>query len=328
MKKLLFKLFYKNFVLSSLILVTILIIGCDITGNTVYEQGSKPEVYFCPRENCAKILENNILAADNSVYCAFYDLELKSVASALTRKSNGIEVKLIMDDENKNSLIKGQNVRFDDEKQLMHNKFCIIDNKIVITGSFNPTNNDNYNNNNNMVVFYSAALPKNYEDEFRELWDGNFGSGDKTKNPVVYINGNKIENYFCPEDGCADKVINQIKDAKSSVYFMTFAFTSGEIADALLAKDGIDIRGIFDSGQSSNKYSQYKRLKEFGINVKKDANKHKLHHKVFIIDNQTVITGSFNPTQSGDEKNDENILIIHDREIASYYLNEFDSLWH
>ena len=87
------------------------------------------------------------------------------------------------------------------------------------------------------------------------------------------------------------------------------------------------MRGIFDSGQSSSKYSQFKRLKEFGMDVKKDSNRYKLHHKVFIIDNETVVTGSFNPTSSADTKNDENILIIHDSELASLYLKEFDSLW-
>jgi len=52
-----------------------------------------------------------------------------------------------------------------------------------------------------------------------------------------------------------------------------------------------------------------------------------LHHKVFIIDGETVITGSMNPTNAGDELNDENILIIHDRNIASSYIEEFNCIW-
>ena len=51
-----------------------------------------------------------------------------------------------------------------------------------------------------------------------------------------------------------------------------------------------------------------------------------MHHKVFIIDNRTVITGSFNPTKNGDTRNDENILIIHDEKIAGKYLEEFNEL--
>ncbi|MBI2655256.1 hypothetical protein HYX06_02420 [Candidatus Woesearchaeota archaeon] len=308
-------------------MVTIFLFGCGITGKAVYESGQKPEIYFCPKDNCGNFLAKNILNATDSVYCALYDLDLRNVIAALANKSGKIDVKLVMDNDNDDNLVMRENVRFDDSRQLMHNKFCVIDNRIVITGSFNPTNNDNYNNNNNMLVIYSNALSENYKEEFDELWSGNFGEGNQNANSVIYINGKKIENYFCPEDSCAGRVISSIESAESSVYFMAFTFTHEGIADALLAKGDMDVRGIFDSGQSSSRYSQLKRLKEFGMDVKKDSNKYKLHHKVFIIDNQTVITGSFNPTASADTKNDENILVIHDKEIASLYLKEFDSLW-
>ena len=108
---------------------------------------------------------------------------------------------------------------------------------------------------------------------------------------------------------------------------MSFSFTSQEIADALIMKNNLDVRGIVDSGQSSNRFSQLKRLQEFNINAKKDKNKYKMHHKVFIIDNETVATGSFNPTSSADNKNDENIVIIHDKNFTSAFLDEFDRLW-
>jgi len=52
-----------------------------------------------------------------------------------------------------------------------------------------------------------------------------------------------------------------------------------------------------------------------------------MHHKVFIIDNETVATGSYNPTESGNSRNDENLLIIHDKEIASAYLEEFQRIF-
>ena len=48
-----------------------------------------------------------------------------------------------------------------------------------------------------------------------------------------------------------------------------------------------------------------------------------LHHKVFVIDGSIVVTGSYNPTLSGNTRNDENMLIIHDRGIAQQYIQEF-----
>ena len=333
MNKLIFKLFYSKLDLPLFFLVIAMLLGgcIQITGKAIQqipkETAKEPEIYFCPREDCSKVFENNIKTANFSVYCAFYDIDLKNIITALAKKSKIIDVKLVMDSSNYKEQIKGDGIKLDNNGQLMHNKFCAIDDKIVITGSFNPTDNDNYNNNNNIAIIYSTALAKNYEDEFNELWDGKFGEGDKVKYPLLYVNNIKMENYFCPEDNCASRVIDLIKNAKSSVYFMSFSFTNEAIADELIKKNGLSIKGVVDSSQASNKFSQFERLRQFGINVKKDSNKYKMHHKVFIIDNQTVVTGSFNPTSSGDTKNDENLLIIYDKKIANAFLKEFDSLW-
>ena len=329
MNKLIFKLFYLKAASGLFFLaMALLLIGCasKITGKAIANEITKsPEVYFCPADDCGKALEMRISSANFSVYCALYDMDLKGVISSLAKKSKTADVRLVMDRSNYEGQVKG-NVKLDNNERLMHNKFCIIDGRIVVTGSFNPTSNDNYNNNNNMLVVYSSILAKNYEDEFDELWNGEFGKGNRVKNPVLHVNNIKIENYFCPEDDCAFHVIGLIKNAESSVYFMAFSFTNEEIADALIKKN-VEVRGIFDAQQSSSKFSQLKRMRDFGVNAKKDAGKYKMHHKVFIIDNKTVATGSFNPSLSADERNDENILIIHDKRIASAFLKEFDSLW-
>ncbi len=333
MNKLVFKLFDGKWNFAVFLILILILAGCSstITGKAAAEipkeTGKSPEVYFCPKDDCGKALEAKILAANSSVHCAIYDLKLENLISAFSEKSKSIDVKIVMDSDNQKGQIKGNAVRLDNNNQLMHNKFCIIDNEFIVTGSFNPTHNDNFQNSNNMLVVYSKALADNYEDEFNELWNGKFGKGSNVKYPVVYINNIEVENYFCPEDKCASKVTELVNNAKESIYFMAFSFTNEEIGDALLRKNKIEIKGIFDASQSSSKYSQLKRLQEFGLDVKKDSKKYKLHHKVFIIDNSTVVTGSFNPTQGGDTKNDENILIIHDKKITNLFLREFDSLW-
>ena len=107
---------------------------------------------------------------------------------------------------------------------------------------------------------------------------------------------------------------------------MTFSFTHEEIADAILHNTQATTKGIFEKRGAEGKYSQLPRLREFGINVTKDKNPATMHHKVFIIDSSIVITGSMNPSKSGDTRNDENILIIHDKAIAKEYIEEFNSL--
>jgi len=314
--------------------VLVLLFGCSriqISGNVVKETipseiSKEMEVYFCPSDNCEGILINVINSSTKSVHCAFFDVDLKEITRLLGQKSHSADVKLVVDDENYGA-IKGAGVRKDNSLQYSHNKFCVIDNEIVTTGSMNPTDNDAYKNNNNLLVIYSKYLAENYEDEFKELWNGDFGKGEKVKYPIVYLNNHEVENYFCPEDLCSEKIIKEINKAEKGVYFMAFSFTNEKIADSILFNDNIDIKGVFDVKDTGSKYSQYNRLKDFGLDVRLDKNKYTMHHKVFIIDNRTVITGSMNPTGSGDYKNDENILIIHDKEIAKKYVEEFFRLF-
>ena len=288
----------------------------------IEETNLPPEVYFCPQDNCEQILLELTDSSKNTVHCALYDLDLDNIINKLGEKN----ALLVVDQDN---IEKVQNLNYVTnlgQRQLTHNKFCIINNEIVFTGSMNPTFNDAYKNNNNMLILYSKYIAENYEEEFQELRNQQFGSGSNVKYPVVILNGKRIENYFCPEDSCKDHIIEVLGKAEKSIYFMTFSFTHDEIGNALLKKDkeGIEIKGIFEKQQNSQ-YSQYEKLSN--LNVKWDNNKYKVHHKVFIVDEKIVIAGSMNPTISGDERNDENILIIYDEGMAKKFIGEFEKIW-
>jgi hypothetical protein len=71
----------------------------------------------------------------------------------------------------------------------------------------------------------------------------------------------------------------------------------------------------------------YTPLREAGVEVIEDQNNAFMHHKFFVIDNRTVITGSYNPTKHANEENDENIVIIHNGTIAELYAVEFKKMW-
>lgn len=47
------------------------------------------------------------------------------------------------------------------------------------------------------------------------------------------------------------------------------------------------------------------------------------HNKIMIIDNETVITGSFNFTEAAEEKNAGNLLIIKSKDLANVYLENW-----
>ena len=108
---------------------------------------------------------------------------------------------------------------------------------------------------------------------------------------------------------------------------MIFTFTSEPIGDSLLFLENVTLKGVFEKRQAASRYSQFGRMKDFGADVKVDTNPKTMHHKTFIIDEKIVITGSYNPTQAANTKNDENVLIIHDEDISQKYLDEFHYLW-
>jgi len=283
------------------------------------EQGPPIQVLFCPQENCGSALVQYIEDADD-IDCAFFDLDLKEVVDALERKG----ARVVIDGNNKNEETeKLHNIKYDTKGQLSHNKFCVFDHKIVWTGSFNPTVNGDTKNNNNVVIIHSKLLAQNYADEFTELWNRKFGRGNPVPNPQIEYNHKRVENYFCPEDDCQGKLLYLLDSASSSIHFMTFSFTDDFIGKKILKKStSIEVHGIFEKRQNS-KYTEYTKLKDAGLDVSWDTNPHMMHHKVFIIDKKIVVTGSYNPTKSGTDKNDENILVIHDTEIAQKFLEEF-----
>jgi phosphatidylserine/phosphatidylglycerophosphate/cardiolipin synthase-like enzyme len=123
-------------------------------------------------------------------------------------------------------------------------------------------------------------------------------------------------------------MVKELQKANEEILFMTFSFTSDAIGDVLVEKknDGVHVQGVFDR-QQKNKFWEYPKLEAAGIPVALDGNRAFMHHKVFIIDRKVVTTGSMNPTSNGNEKNNENLIIIHDESIAKQYLQEFFKVW-
>ncbi len=300
----------------------------QIVEQRISEHKNPPRVLFCPRDDCEQEILDELDKAQQSIHCAFYDLDIESIINLLDEKSKIIDVRLVVDEDNFKFVEHLDFARNAKHYALMHNKFCIMDNKVILTGSTNPTENGVKKNNNNLMIIESEYLSENYENEFKELWNYTYGKGNKVEFNKIYINNNRIENYFCPEDNCAYYVEKEIKNANESVYFMTFSFTEPGIATALVLMHykGVEVKGIMEARQVT-KYSKFNLLLHQGIDVVKDKNPANMHHKIFIIDNRTVITGSFNPTKNANNRNDENILIIEDKIIAKEFLDEFNRLY-
>jgi len=286
-----------------------------------------------------------INAAQTSIYVAAFELNLTPIAEALiAAHERGVEVRWMTDDKygleedyeeghGQFTMLQtaGIEVRDDDRSGLMHNKFWVFDSKTVWTGSTNITVNGVLKNNNNTIIIDSPALAAVYEQEFEELWSGESGvtSASTMARQRVEIDGTRINVLFAAEDRVAIRLAELVAQAESQIRFMAFAFTHAEIGETMLyrAENGVDVQGLFETIGSETDYSMMGRMHCANVAVRQDGNPQIMHHKVMIIDERIVVTGSFNFSENADKSNDENLLVIDNSDIATYYLEEFDRRW-
>jgi phosphatidylserine/phosphatidylglycerophosphate/cardiolipin synthase-like enzyme len=138
------------------------------------------QVFFCPEDSCAKQLIQRIDAAKSSIHIAVYSFTSQEIADAIIRaKNRGVEIKIITDyvqaagQYSKDEFLREKGIEIRIKKIAsgsMHNKFAIIDNETVATGSFNYTENANEKNDENLIFLDSIETAKLFETEFQEIW--------------------------------------------------------------------------------------------------------------------------------------------------------------
>ena len=291
-------------------------------------------------------LVEKINAARSSIHIASFEFDLTPVAEALiAAKERGVDVRWVTDDEHgleadeepgrgQFAMLQqaGIEVRADTRSALMHNKFWIFDGQVVWTGSTNITASGVFKQDNNAIVIQSPELAAIYEREFQEMWDGQFGprSPSQLDAQTLVLNGSQVVVVFTPEDpGLGNAIIPIVQSATKSIRFLTFSFTDYPLADALSqrAKAGVDVAGVFEKVGSETDAAELQTLMCRKVPVRQDGNPGFLHHKLIVVDERIVITGSMNYSTNAEENNDENVIIIDNAEIARLYLQEFERVW-
>lgn len=281
-----------------------------------------------------------IEAARLSVDVAIYDLNLWSLRDALIdAHRRGLQVRVVTESDNLDEpelqelREAGIPLLGDRREGFMHHKFVVIDRLYVWTGSMNFTTQGAYLNDNNLLRVRSSRLAEDYTVEFEEMFvDDLFGPSSRTNTPYpsLTIEDTPLEVYFSPDDGTRSHLLRLINAAESSIYFMVYSFTSDEIAEALLerAGAGVKVMGVFEETQyRSNIGTEYDRLREAGLEARLDGNRRNMHHKVMIIDENILVTGSYNFSANAEDSNDENTLIIYSPLVALDYVKEFERVF-
>jgi phosphatidylserine/phosphatidylglycerophosphate/cardiolipin synthase-like enzyme len=299
-----------------------------------------------PKDRVMPDFEQALIAdidgARASVEMTSFEYNLKPLADALIRaKQRGVEVRLALDRESLADPTDAKwtgrveaaqiPISWEDSDAFMHSKFVIVDGRIVWTGSWNATINDTYRNNNNLLRITIPELVQNYRVEFDELFTKTFGAQKQSSTPFPRIEQGTlaVENYFSPKEPVATHILERLENAQQSVRFLAFAYTSDEIGEAMVAaaERGLIVQGVMESRNAGGQGSELSRLRRNGVEVLEDGNCYTMHHKVIVVDDRTVITGSYNFTSRAENVNDENLLIIDDPTIAGLYLAEFQRVY-
>lgn len=240
-------------------------------------------------------------------------------------------------------VIKNQKIdtKFEDSEieyftdQLMHNKFFVFDNDIVSTGSVNISNTglgNGYINANDFIVIKSPEVNKIYEQEFNQMYSGNFHRNKlliENKKNIKIDDNTTISIYFAPMDkDFMQDVIQIINTSSKFIYVPIFFLTDKNISQSLInAKErGVDVKIILDAAAAMSKYSKHQILRIAGIPLKIENWSGKMHMKCLITE-RYVVTGSLNWTNRAQYFNDENSLIIESPEIAEAYKRNFLKLY-
>lgn len=301
-------------------------------------------------------------AAQTSIDVCAFEFNLPRLANALQRAhERGVKVRVVYDNEDAEELAVEQLheagiAAHDDDgrSNLMHNKFIIIDGKRVWTGSTNLSKNALYLQDNNAILFESRSLAREYTTEFEEMFVENlFGAGSgnaekarrrntrwsnwveepqKLDDWLEIDDQTSVQVFFAPEDDAMARLVEAVKRAKKSIRFMAFAYTSQPLSDVMVEKINdpthpVVVEGIFEGNHASWAEIKIGPLHAAGANVRFDANPRPLHHKVVIIDEEVVCTGSFNFSEGADTSNDENLLIIRSKSLAAAFTKEFKDLF-
>ena len=328
-----------------LILLCAVVIGVGIRH---YKESRPPvvawEVYFSEVDagdshySLEKRLVEKLTTAASRVDAALYHLDSAPIADGLIKAyRRGVQVRVVTETDNIDEEAIGRlqeaGIPVADDggsDSYMHHKFIVIDEQYVWTGSYNTTYNGAYRNKNNVIFIDSVPLAYNFTQEFRELFRqmrAEKSSGASVVHPKVTLSdGTQIFTYFSPKNDISSSLLKEIGSAKKSIHFMAFSFTQDALGSAIQDRfeSGLDVRGVFEERQVSQ-YSEYESMKAAGLPVVQDGNRGAMHHKVIVIDEETVITGSYNFSKNAEERNSENLLIIKGNpNIAQAYLAEFN----
>jgi len=165
------------------LVISLCILASDCYGKTPEQSPAYSiEAYFSPDGHVSDRIIKAIDSSSSSIDLAIFDFTAQDIKSALDRaKNRGVNIRIVADSrqaKGTHSVIQTLiNEGFDIKivhgigRGIMHNKFAIFDKKLLITGSYNWTNNAEHFNYENAVFITDPETIKQYQKEFDKMWE-------------------------------------------------------------------------------------------------------------------------------------------------------------
>ena len=150
---------------------------------------AKTEVYFSLYDNPQKEIIKNINQAEAFINIAMYIFTDREIVLPLVKaQERGVKVRLYLDkdqvdykySQSRFLVQKGIKTRISTNNYIMHNKFAIIDNRLLLTGSYNWTFSANKRNDENLMVIDDPEIIEIFQNQFVILWTKKY-SPERTK---------------------------------------------------------------------------------------------------------------------------------------------------
>lgn len=282
------------------------------------EASTPLSLYFTPNAETDQIIIGLVRQAEQSVYIASYSFSWDLLAQELNKKNDCLDVKIIADSKPPADLRQAK-IKVDETSALFHPKLMIIDNRHVAIGSGNFTESGFLLHHNHFLCFEDAEIAGFLARKFNAWWTG------ETVDEEYSAGGIRIA--FSPENNCEGIISRAVASAKSTIHFAFYHFTSEEIAKIIIERKlaGVKVYGIIENS-SVEPYSVFGALRDFGCAVRRSNRAGFLHDKFIVVDNRTVIAGSYNLTAAA-RKNTEVIMAVEDERLASEFMREWKRMW-
>jgi len=171
--------YFKTKIKLTIITLTIIILTLTLCLSSL----AKTEVYFSLSDNPQKAIIKNINQAQafiNIAMCVFTDKEI--ALPLINTQKLGVKVRVYLDKSQIESsysvsrllVQKGIKTRISSNNYIMHNKFAIIDNRLLLTGSYNWTFSANNRNDENLMVIDDPEIIEIFQNQFVNLWTNEY----------------------------------------------------------------------------------------------------------------------------------------------------------